>query len=59
MLISRWYSEAHLRVFDRLDKRNGYRMVVMVSCGDRRGRRRLKTRKMKFVIVTWVRFLEL
>jgi hypothetical protein len=28
---SRWYSEAHWRVFDRLNKRNDYRMVVTMS----------------------------
>jgi len=36
--VVRWYSEAHLRVFDRLDKRNDYRMVVMMSCELRRPR---------------------
>jgi hypothetical protein len=36
--IVRWYSEAHWRVFDRLDKRNDYRMVVMMSCELRRPR---------------------
>lgn len=50
-------SEAHWRVFDRLNKGNDYRMVVTVSCEDRRGRRRLKTRKKRFVIMTWMRFL--
>lgn len=38
VVIVRWYSEAHLRVFDRLDKRNDYRMVVMMSCELRRPR---------------------
>jgi hypothetical protein len=38
--VVRWYSEAHW-VFDRLtDKRNDYRMVVMMSCEDLGGRRR-------------------
>lgn len=40
VVVVRWYSEAHW-VFDRLtDKRNDYRMVVMMSCGDLGGRRR-------------------
>jgi hypothetical protein len=50
-------SEAHWRVFDRLNKGNDYRMVVTASCEDRSGRRRLKTRKKRFVIMTWMRFL--
>lgn len=49
-------SEAHWRVFDRLNKGNDYRMVVTASCEDRSGRRRLKTRKKEFVIMTWMRF---
>jgi hypothetical protein len=39
VVVVRWYSEAHLRVFDRLNKRNDYRIVVTVSCEDRSGRR--------------------